>query len=162
MSGANAAIDLSALGAQELRWYIDLIAHARGLNRASVDVPTEVNWYTALDFHQCIILEPEVVGFDVSRICDIDGVLWSTDRGGRWYTKVDGKMEWLQRRLGILRYGRPALGRQDDELICHICGCCACIRLEHIRYQTASEDRLDFRFHKENRGRIRPQTLGAV
>jgi hypothetical protein len=153
MSSGGGSINLRALSREANLWYADLLAKARGDRvgpAATLKAAERKLWYQK---NSCVRLK----GNGVKRHTDTRGVMWSDDRHGRWFCRGAKGSLRLQRMLGEFRYDRPPA---DGELICHICGWCDCIRLEHIRYQSKREDLKDKRHHKRfGRGTIRPELL---
>ena len=148
MIGGDAQLMPSAWKAADLLWYADFVAHSTNKSR---DAPAEdrVSAVLQLDaqpLDQCLLMR----GLDAldGRYEDSASQLWSHDRYGRWFAKKASKTVWLQAKVAGLRYGRgPRRGlkqhgpkRSSNEFISHICGNCNCIRLQHIRYQSKSED----------------------
>ena len=153
MSAGDGSIDLRALSAQDRRWYADLRAKARGDRTGPANAHKAGQRKLRYQKNSCVRLK----GNRVKRHTDTRGVLWSDDLAGRWFCRGAKGALRLQRVLGELRYGRPPA---DDELVCHICGWCDCILLEHILYQSKQADTEDKRHHKRfGRGTIRPALL---
>lgn len=149
MSSGRGSID----SREGRRWHADLLAKARRVRVGCVDAHNRVESKLWFEKNSCVRLK----GNGVKQHTDTRGVLWSDDRYGRWFSRGDKGSLRLQSMLGELQYGRPPA---DGEFICHICGWCDCIRLEHIRYQSKQEDRADRRHHRQfGRGTIRPALM---
>ena len=160
----------AALTAEELQWYADFVAHCNGQDRAATAASplSAVQELDAQPLNECLLMH----GLDHldGRFRDSTSQLWSHDQYGRWFTKVDQKMVWLQSKLAELRYRRgPRRAKKTrasksdlSECVSHICGNCGCIRLQHIRYQSKSEDALDRAHHSAPGSGIRPDLLAQI
>lgn len=144
---------MAAWPAEDQRWFLDLVAQADGKFESTDGLSTALNRYESLPWDTCIIL----AGDGEARVSDVNGALWSDDRHGRWFESSSKPLRWLHQRIGQLGSG-PQLPVKDGEVASHICGCCNCIRAEHIKYQAVCEDRLDRAHHRRvGRGNIRPE-----
>ena len=157
----------AAWTAAEIAWYADIIAHCQGRSRESAAVSTVLE-LDEKPLDECLLMLGDAA-LD-GRLEDSASQLWSHDRYGRWFAKVDGKMVWLQAKLGELRYRRAPRRAQNfadkdrgfAEVVSHICGNCSCIRLQHIRYQSKSEDCRDRAHHRAHGGGLRAGTRALL
>ena len=157
----------AAWRAAELQWYGDMVAHCSGQSR---DAPamSAVLELDALPLEECVLMRGE--DHLDGRFEDSASQLWSHDRHGRWFAKVQRRTVWLQARLAQLRYRRAprcapkqrAPKRALNEVVSHICGNCGCIRLQHIRYQSKSDDARDRAHHRAHGCGIRPDVLARI
>ena len=167
MIGGDAQLKPAAWQAADLLWYADFIAHCTGQTRDPPDASAVLE-LDAQPFEQCL----RMTGDDDldGRFEDSASQLWSNDRHGRWFAKIDKKMAWLQGTLAQLRYARGprTVQRRGEtksaaiEVVSHICGNCDCIRLQHIRYQPKSEDTRDRAHHRVHGSGIRPDLLARL
>ena len=90
---------------------------------------------------------------------DSNHVLWSHDRHGRWFANINGQKVWLGRKLAGLRHGlRHGRGHVASNLkASHNCGHCDCVRWQHNRFQSRSEDVLDREYHQRHGNVLRPE-----
>ena len=157
----------AAWAAAEIDWYADIVAHCQGRSR---DTPAAVA-VLELDAQppdECLLMRGDA-SLD-GRFEDSTSLLWSHDRYGRWFAKIDGKMVWLQAKLGGLRYRRAPRraekgtdkSRASTEVISHICGNCSCIRLQHIRYQSKGDDCRDRAHHRARGSGLRPEVRAQL
>ena len=154
MSKASRRRAVSAWTAEERRWYLDLVARADDHFHRVGEGASALERYEAMPWETCIIL----AGNGETRVSDINEALWSDDRHGRWFKSRSKPLAWLHQTIG--RLGRAAhLPVEKGEVASHICGCCSCIRAEHIVYQSVREDRLDRDYHHKavGAGKIRPE-----
>ena len=147
-------LDFHAWNAADVHWYAHLVAHVQQ-QEFTADAATDVlDQLNARPWTECLRL----IGDQTEACIYTDTVQqkWYDDRKGRWSAKVSGDKVFLHHRVVQLQPNRTRLA---GDKVSHICGHCDCIRLEHIRYQTAAEDILDRRYHQGGRkGEIRPQT----
>ena len=159
MTTGDAGCGPATWTAEDQRWYADFVVHcmAPKKGRAAVDVPTAVHNVDAMPLDECVHMRGKAT-LD-GRFEDSAGVLWSHDRFGRWFAKIDGEKVWLGRKLAGLRRGLPqGRGHVDSSLTAsHNCGNCGCIRWQHNRFQTRSEDVLDREHHQRHGNVLRPE-----
>ena len=124
MTTANESRDTAAWGAEQQRWYNSLVAQCDGIDSTAdvLDVPSMLATASAKPMTECLVMVEDAHLDD--RVEDSDGQLWSADRNGRWFTTVQRKKVWLQRKLVWIGYGRLPRG---NECVSHICGNCSCI-----------------------------------
>ena len=155
MTTSDESREPAAWGAQQQRWYASLVAQCDGIDGidSTAAVPTVLATASAKPITECLFMVGDAHLDD--RVEDSDGQLWSADRNGRWFTTVKRKKVWLQRQLVWIGYGRLPRG---NECVSHICGNCSCIRAQHLRIQSRSEDASDRVYHRAGkRGQIRPR-----
>ena len=167
MIGGDAQLMPAAWEAPELQWYADFVAHCQGQSRDPPDVSAVLR-LDAAPLDECLFMH----GTDDldGRFEDSASLLWSHDRHGRWFAKVERQTVWLQAKLAQLRYRRAPrrahnqqnFERDSIEVVSHICGNCDCIRLQHIRYQSKSEDARDRAHHRAHGSSIRPDLLAQL
>ena len=153
MATANESRDPAAWEADQQRWYLSLVAHChdvQGVHNVP-DMPNVLAALSAWPLTECLYMvgDPEFEG----RVEDINHQLWSEDQKGRWFATVQRKKVWLQRELVRIGYGHLP---RADEVVSHICGNCGCIRSQHLRIQSRSEDARDRVHHRAHgTGQIR-------
>ena len=155
MSGDDTGCGPAAWTAEDQRWYAELVVwcQAPKQSRAAINVPAVLDQLAAMPLDECLHMRGKAAL--AGRFKDSDHLLWSHDRHGRWFTKVNGKMLWLGRKLARLRHGRepdPSTNKGS-----HNCGNCDCIRWQHIRFQSRSEDVRDREHHQLHPGVLRPE-----
>ena len=151
MPPADHPRDPAAWTAEQQRWYASLVAHCNGFSSMSDDPKTVLSEVGAKPFSECLHMvgDADLEG----RVEDSDGRLWSTDQNGRWFATVDRKVVWLQRELVRIGYGHLPRG---GDVVSHICGNCDCMRVQHLRVQSRSEDARDRVHHRaQGAGQIR-------
>lgn len=152
MTTADESREPAAWGAEQQRWYASLVAQCHEVD-STADVPSMLATVSAMPTSECLHMlgDAHLDG----RVEDCDGRLWSDDMKGRWFATVKRKKVWLQLELVRIGYGRLP---REGERASHICGNCGCIRAQHIRIQTRSEDASDRWYHRAHGpGKIRPQ-----
>lgn len=143
MSQAPRSRAVAAWPIEKRDWYLNLVAQADDSFGTVDDVSTCLERYNSLSFDRCIFL----AGNGQRRVVDINGALWSDDRRGRWNLSRSKPLEWLHQHIARLaRLDNHPVGK--GEVASHICGFCNCIRAEHIKFQSKSEDILDMRHHE--------------
>lgn len=158
MSGGDAACGPAAWAAEDQRWYADLVVQcmAPKQSRAAINVPAVVDRLAAMPLDQCVHMRGKRTL--EGRLEDSHHVMWSHDRHGRWFAKIDGQTVWLGRKLARLRHGRaPVPSDLKASLASHNCGHKDCVRWQHIRFQSRSEDVLDREHHELHPGVLRPE-----
>ena len=142
MPQATRSRAIAAWPAEERDWYLNLVAQADGTFGTVDELSTCLERHNSLSFDRCIFL----AGNGHTRVVDINGDLWSDDRRGRWNSSRSKPLQWLHQRIARLaRLDDQPVGK--GEVASHICGYCYCIRAEHIKFQSKSEDILDMRHH---------------
>ena len=157
----------AAWESSELQWYADIVAHCSGQTRDAPAVSAVLK-LDASPLEECLFMRGEDA-WD-GRFEDLASLLWSHDRHGRWFAKVERRTVWLQARLARLRYRRDprrapnqrASKRDLNEVVSHLCGNCNCLRLQHIRYQSRSDDARDRAHHRAYGSGIRPDVLARI
>ena len=167
MIGGDEQVMPAAWTASELQWYADFVVHCSG-QRSDAPAVSAVLELDALPLEECLFMrgDAELDG----RFEDSASQLWSQDRHGRWFAKINRRMVWLQCKLAQLRYRRAPRRvpkqrgpkRVINEVVSHICGNCNCIRLQHIRYQSKSDDARDRAHHRAHGCGIRPDVLARI
>lgn len=154
MATADGPRDPAAWDIDQQRWYASLVAHCHGFerHRDEPDPQAVLADLSALPASECL----QMVGDAAldGRVEDCNGRLWSTDRNGRWFATVDRKIVWLQ--LDLIR---TACGQKPSGggLVSHRCGICGCIRVQHLRVQSSSDDARDRHYHRaRGAGQMRP------
>ena len=166
MTPADANIGPAAWTAEDQRWYADLVMQCMQPNqsRAAINVPAVLRQLDEMPLDRCLKMRGRVT-LD-GRLEDSAHILWSHDRFGRWFANINGQKVWLRRKLAGLRKGM----RHGDVHSQHVpstlkgshnCGNCDCIRWQHVRFQSKSEDVLDREHHKRFGRVLRPE-LRAV
>lgn len=146
----------AAWGAEQQRWYASLVAQCHEVDNTA-DVPTVLAAASAEPMTECLVMVGDA-HLD-GRVEDCDGQLWSDDMNGRWFATVERKKVWLQLELVRIAYGRLP---RKDERTSHLCGRCGCIRVQHLRIQSRSEDASDRWYHRAHGpGKIRPTKRAA-
>ena len=152
MTTGDESREPAAWGAEQQRWYASLVAQCHGVD-STADVPTMLATVSAMPTSECL----HIVGDAAlqGRVADCDGTLWSGDETGRWFATVNRKKLWLQREL--VRIAKNGRLPRKDERTSHLCGKRGCIRAQHLRIQTRSEDANDRWYHRAHgAGKIRP------
>ena len=143
----------AAWSAADRHWYADLLLHCSGGSCAANEATAVLDRLNLQPWTRCLRL----IGYQSEdcRYVDTAGQAWLDDRKGRWSAQMGEKKAWLHHRIAELQPNRL---HADGDVGSHICGFCDCVRLEHIRYQPASEDILDRRHHAAHgQGSIRPE-----
>ena len=149
---SNVHRDPSAWNAEDQRWYASLVAYCNGFGHQQT-VQTALAQMSQKPWSECMCMVGDAA-LDY-RVEDCRGRMWSTAQTGRWFATVDRKVVWLQREL--LRIGCGQLPR-EGEVVSHLCGNCDCIRWQHLRVQSRSEDARDRIHHKaRGKGKMRPR-----
>ena len=153
MSGGDGGCGPATWTADEQRWYAELVVQcmAPKQSRAAINVPTVVGQLGAMPLDECIHMRGNAT-LD-GRFKDSADVMWSHDRYGRWFAKVNGQTVWLGCKIARLRYGRAHV--PCDLKASHNCGHKDCVRWQHIRFQTKREDVLDREHHELYPGVLR-------
>ena len=156
MSGGDEGRGPAAWTAKKQRWYADLVVQcmAPKKSRAAINfnVPAVLGQLDEMPLDACVLMRGKRT-LD-GRCKDSAQVMWSHDRHGRWFARIDGEMVWLGRKLARLRYGRAHIPSELEAS--HNCGNCDCTRWQHVRFQPRSEDVLDREHHQRY-----PNTLRA-
>jgi len=164
MTTADAGRGPAAWTAEEQRWYADLVVQCRDpkQSRTAINVPMIVQQLAALPLDECLTMRGKAAL--QGRLEDLDEVLWSHDRHGRWFAKIKGQKVWLGRKLAALRYARQhgAVHIPSALKASHNCGNCGCIRWQHIRFQSKAEDVLDREHHQRHPGVLRPEVRALL
>ena len=119
MTGLDANRGLAAERAAEQRWYADLVVQctAPKQSRTAIDVSAVLGQLEAMPFIQCVLMRGKRT-LD-GRLEDADHLLWSHDRHGRWFAKINGQTVWLGCKLARLRHGRTPV--PSDLKASHLC-----------------------------------------
>ena len=72
-------------------------------SRADINVPRVLGQLAAMPLDECVQMRGKASL--QGRFKDSADLLWSHDRHGRWFAKINGKTVWLGRKLARLRYG---------------------------------------------------------
>ena len=155
MSGDDAGCDPAAWTAKEQRWYAELLVQcmAPKQSRATINVPRVLGQLAAMPLEECVYMRGKASL--QGRFKDSADLLWSHDRHGRWFAKVNGKTVWLGRKLARLRHGGAPI--PSDLKASHNCGHKGCVRWQHVRFQSKREDVLDREHHELHPGVLRPE-----
>ena len=163
MTTADEDFGPAAWTAEDQRWYADLVVQCMQpkLSRATINVPTVLGQLAAMPLDECLHMRGKRT-LD-GRLRDIDDLLWSPGGSGRWFANFNGQKVWLGRKIAGLRRGLRHGDVQGQHVTStlqgsHNCGNCDCIRWQHIRFQSKSEDVLDRQHHQRTKMRqLRPE-----
>ena len=159
MSADDAGCGPAAWTAEDQRWYAELVVQctAPKKSRAAIDVPAVLHQVAAMPLKECLHMRGSAT-MD-GRFKDSNHVLWSHDRHGRWFANINGQKVWLGRKLAGLRHGlQHGRGHVASNLkASHNCGHCDCVRWQHNRFQSRSEDVLDREHHQRHGNVLRPE-----
>ena len=155
MNRGDEGCNPAAWTADEQRWYADLVVQctAPKQSRAAINVSSVLAQLEAMPLDQCVLMRGKRT-LD-GRLEDSDHLLWSHDRHGRWFAKINGQTVWLGRKLARLRHGRAAV--PSELKASHNCGQKGCVRWQHVRFQSRREDVLDREHHELHPGVLRPE-----
>ena len=155
MSGDDEGCGPAAWTAKEQRWYAELLVQcmAPKQSRADINVPRVLGQLAAMPLDECVQMRGKASL--QGRFKDSADLLWSHDRHGRWFAKINGKTVWLGRKLARLRHGGAPI--PSDLKASHNCGHKGCVRWQHVRFQSKREDVLDREHHELYPGDLRQE-----
>ena len=155
MTTPDAGRGPAAWAVEEQRWYADMVVHSTApkQHRRANDTSTILEQLEAKPVNQCVLMRGKATL--QGRFKDSAHVMWSHDRHGRWFAKINGQTVWLGCKLARLRHGRAPV--PSDLKASHLCGHKGCVRWQHLRFQSKREDVLDREHHELQPGLLRPE-----